>query len=730
MSTAALSIVITAKDATQGVLGNIGKQLDGMGSRAAAAAKAMAIGAAVGGTAVAGIGVASIKAAADFEAGMREVATLSPEIADNFKEISAQVAELSARMGQDAVESSKALYQAISAGVPAENAISFMEVASKAAIAGVTDTETAVNGLTNIINAWGLSADQAGAVADSMFAAVKGGKTTFEELATTMYNVAPVASSMGVQFTEVNAALEAMTKQGVPTAQATTQLRQVMVELQKPGKELAAILAEIGIVDAKAAVESRGLGAVLADLADYAADSGMSFNQMFSSVEAAAAANLLAGKNAEFFTQALQNQAGATGAADAAFVEMNKSFSQQWKVMQGQLQRMMITIGSELLPVVTPVIQAIGEKLPAAMDAAMPIIRAMGETIRFYADALAKGDIEGAINKLWTAIEEAAPRVGEQLGIWGRQFVEWIGPRIPPMLQELGKLAGQALEWIKAQVPLLVKQFQHWAHELIAWIAPMVLPMLQEASVLFGRFMAWITEQGPPLAYKFVSEWVPAAIEWVARAAVDIIPKLVGLVAVIGAWIITEGVPKILLFGWEMGKAIIGGLIDGAKSLANDLLNALLDLLEFDFGWVKLSARSGVSFNIPTPSISLPGFGGGAAGEHEPGGAIYEAWVAAGSPDYRALAEAEMPGFQYGGSFVVPGRGGADSQVVAFRATPGEQVTISPPGQGGVDYDRLAAALAAQPIVIHLDGREVARVARGRLLQERTALGSLGLGLS
>jgi hypothetical protein len=37
---------------------------------------------------------------------------------------------------------------------------------------------------------------------------------------------------------------------------------------------------------------------------------------------------------------------------------------------------------------------------------------------------------------------------------------------------------------------------------------------------------------------------------------------------------------------------------------------------------------------------------------------------------------AGLPGFQHGGSFVVGGQGGADSQMVAFRATPGERVTI------------------------------------------------------
>ena len=35
-----------------------------------------------------------------------------------------------------------------------------------------------------------------------------------------------------------------------------------------------------------------------------------------------------------------------------------------------------------------------------------------------------------------------------------------------------------------------------------------------------------------------------------------------------------------------------------------------------------------------------------------------------------------LPGFQHGGSFTVSGAGGPDSQLVAFRATPGEKVTV------------------------------------------------------
>lgn len=44
-----------------------------------------------------------------------------------------------------------------------------------------------------------------------------------------------------------------------------------------------------------------------------------------------------------------------------------------------------------------------------------------------------------------------------------------------------------------------------------------------------------------------------------------------------------------------------------------------------------------------------------------------------------------LPGFATGGQFTVGGSGGTDSQIVAFRATPGEQVSIKTPGQQMAD---------------------------------------------
>lgn len=194
--------------------------------------------------AAAGMGAAGLKMAADFEGSMREVNTMMGLSQEEFENLSDQVLETAKDVGKAPEEMSKALYQVVSAGIPAGEAIEFLGVAAKAAIAGVTDAETAVDGITTVINAFGMQASEAQHVADVMFTTVKGGKTTFEELSASLFQVAPIAASAGVEFEEVAAALATMTKQGVPTKIATTQLRAAIQSILKPTEGMIEALAE------------------------------------------------------------------------------------------------------------------------------------------------------------------------------------------------------------------------------------------------------------------------------------------------------------------------------------------------------------------------------------------------------------------------------------------------------------------------------------------------------
>ncbi|KKK75343.1 hypothetical protein LCGC14_2874640, partial [marine sediment metagenome] len=187
--------------------GAMGKLQRGVGRAATAGAVALA-----------GLAAAGIKEFASFERGMNEVFTLLPQISGvAMDKMSEQVKTLAVDMGVLPEDVVPALYQSISAGVPEKNVFGFLETATQLSIAGVTDLETAVDGLTTITNAYGVENISAQEAADSLFTAMKLGKTTVGEMSASLFQVVPAAAAAGITIDEVGAALAAITAQGTPT---------------------------------------------------------------------------------------------------------------------------------------------------------------------------------------------------------------------------------------------------------------------------------------------------------------------------------------------------------------------------------------------------------------------------------------------------------------------------------------------------------------------------------
>lgn len=128
------------------------------------------------GSAVA-IGTQSLKEFAKFETGMNEVFTLLPGITkDSMDAMGEEVKKFSKDFTVLPEKVVPALYQSLSAGVPKDNVFEFLEIANKAAVGGVTDLDTAVNGITSVINAYGTDVLSAAQASDQMFTAVRLGK--------------------------------------------------------------------------------------------------------------------------------------------------------------------------------------------------------------------------------------------------------------------------------------------------------------------------------------------------------------------------------------------------------------------------------------------------------------------------------------------------------------------------------------------------------------------------
>lgn len=217
-------------------------------------------------TPIVGAGTASVKMAIDFEDSMAKVSTIADTSKVTIDELKAGILELSGKTGESASELNEALYQAISASVDTADAVDFLHVATMAAVGGFTDTTTAVNGLTTVLNSYGKEASEAEEIANQMLVTQNLGKTSFGELASSMGQVTPVAASLGVATEELLSSLAVTTAQGLGTSESITALKGAMSNIIKPTTEASKAAEALGIDFSVSALQSKGWIGFLGDL--------------------------------------------------------------------------------------------------------------------------------------------------------------------------------------------------------------------------------------------------------------------------------------------------------------------------------------------------------------------------------------------------------------------------------------------------------------------------------
>jgi TP901 family phage tail tape measure protein len=341
--------------------------------------KAAIAGGAAAGAAISAVAVKGTMDFIGFEEQLNEVFTLLPDLSqDAMDEMSRDVRDFAKEFGTLPNEVVPSLYQAISAGVPQDNVFEFLETAQKAAIGGVTSLETAVDGITTAVNSYGAEVLDASQASDLMFTAVRLGKTNFEELSASMFQVTPLASSLGIGFDQVAAGAATLTAQGVPTSVAMTQMRSLFTALAESGTDLDEVIRnQLGAGFEDLVAEGMDVGTILNTLRESMPDN--EFRELFGRVEATNAALAFTGSNFDTFNDNLAEMGAAAGATDTAFETMDQGIGRSFAKIRAAFSVMMIDVGERLGPAVANIADQFIEFMPAIGDAVLWVFDRLGD---------------------------------------------------------------------------------------------------------------------------------------------------------------------------------------------------------------------------------------------------------------------------------------------------------------------------------------------------------------
>ena len=148
----------TASASTRG----FGKSIEQGITRHAAGIRMTGMAIAGMGAALTAVTVLAVKSAADFGAQLAQVSTMLDETSmELMPQYADQLREMSKQYGESTKTLSDGLYDILSASIESTKAIEVLDVAARAAAAGITDTGTAADAINTFLNSYQMNADQA-----------------------------------------------------------------------------------------------------------------------------------------------------------------------------------------------------------------------------------------------------------------------------------------------------------------------------------------------------------------------------------------------------------------------------------------------------------------------------------------------------------------------------------------------------------------------------------------
>ena len=291
----------------------------------------------------------AVKTAGDFDTAFRQITTLFDASAENVSKFREAILAFAQGSTQPLLSITSALTAAIGSGVDYSKSLELIAVAEKLAVATRADLKGTTEVLVSTLNSYGMKAEDAGKVSDLFFQTIKDGKIEMDQLSHSLAMVTPLAAASGVSLQEVGAAVATLTAAGVQPGQAIEYLRSAISNIIKPSKEAEREAAALGIQFDAAALKSKGLSGVLADVAKATGGNTEKMSKLIGDVGGLTAALTLTGPQAGKFAEILDNMGKSSGSTAEAFAKMGGSLDQATAKVANAFKVLLVEIGTPML---------------------------------------------------------------------------------------------------------------------------------------------------------------------------------------------------------------------------------------------------------------------------------------------------------------------------------------------------------------------------------------------
>lgn len=300
-----------------------------------------------------GVGIG--KLAYDFDKGLSKIGTLTNKSGQEMQAYGDRIKAISNSTGTNIKDVNETIYESLSSGAKnMDEALKLASTSSKLATAGFTESKTAVDGLTTVMNSYGLAFSKSNEIADKFIVTQNKGKLTVDELAGSIGQVAPTAKSAGVSIDELLSAIASTTANGISASESMTAIKASLSNVIKPSAEAQKMAKSLGLEFNATALQSKGLSGFLEDVKNKTGGSQEKMAKLFGSTEALNAIMVLTSDaGGKLFKETLNEMGNSAGATDKAFKNMQESAGTKLLNSVNELKNSMIELGGALSPVIS-----------------------------------------------------------------------------------------------------------------------------------------------------------------------------------------------------------------------------------------------------------------------------------------------------------------------------------------------------------------------------------------